>query len=55
MLDSEHVRRAIGEVSAPYGVCSEPSNVAAGGRRCPIRFRCGGCDHFRANGSVLGK
>ncbi|WP_405475313.1 tyrosine-type recombinase/integrase [Streptomyces sp. NBC_00009] len=32
LLDSEHVRRAIGEVSVPYGVCQEPSNVAAGGQ-----------------------
>ncbi|MEU7688634.1 hypothetical protein AB0B67_45690, partial [Streptomyces spectabilis] len=24
LLDSEHVRRAIGEVSVPYGVCQEP-------------------------------
>ncbi|GEC02712.1 hypothetical protein SSP24_03670 [Streptomyces spinoverrucosus] len=46
LLDSEHVRRAIGEVSVPYGVCQEPSNVAAGGQSCPIRFRCVGCGPF---------
>ncbi|MFI5628701.1 hypothetical protein ACIA8E_04780 [Streptomyces sp. NPDC051664] len=49
LLDSEHVRRAIGEVSVPYGVCQEPSIVAAGGQSCPIRFRCVGCDHFRTD------
>lgn len=53
LLDSEHVRRAIGEVSVPYGVCQEPSNVAAGGQSCPIRFRCVGCDHFRTDISYL--
>ncbi|MER5853567.1 hypothetical protein ABT126_43360 [Streptomyces sp. NPDC002012] len=52
LLDSEHVRRAIGEVSVPYGVCQEPSNVAAG-QSCPIRFRCVGCDHFRTDVSYL--
>ncbi|MFD6179614.1 hypothetical protein [Streptomyces goshikiensis] len=40
LLDSEHVRRAIGEVATPYGVCREPSNIAAGGHACPLRFRC---------------
>ncbi|WP_421109008.1 hypothetical protein [Streptomyces sp. NEAU-S77] len=53
LLDSEHVRRAIGEVSVPYGVCQEPSNVATGGQSCPIRFRCVGCDHFRTDVSCL--
>ncbi|MFE4801991.1 hypothetical protein ACFRFL_45500 [Streptomyces sp. NPDC056708] len=53
LLDSEHVRRAIGEVSVPYGVCQEPSNVAAGGQSCPIRLRCVGCDHFRTDVSYL--
>jgi HPt (histidine-containing phosphotransfer) domain-containing protein len=53
LMDSEHVRRAIGEVSVPYGVCQEPSNVAAGGQSCPIRLRCVGCDHFRTDVSYL--
>jgi hypothetical protein len=53
LMDSEHVRRAIGEVSVPYGVCQEPSNVAVGGQSCPIRFRCVGCDHFRTDASYL--
>lgn len=46
-LDSEHARYAIGEVAVPYGACSEPSNVQAGGGACPVRFRCVGCSHFR--------
>jgi integrase len=46
-LDSEHARYAIGEVAVPYGTCSEPSNVQAGGGACPVRFRCVGCSHFR--------
>ncbi|MFJ4613816.1 hypothetical protein [Streptomyces griseus] len=53
LLESEHVRRAIGEVATAYGVCQEPSNVAAGGNACPLRFRCVGCDHFRTDVSYL--
>jgi len=53
LLDSEHARRAIGEVAVPYGTCSEPSNVQSGGNACPYRFRCVGCDHFRTDVSYL--
>ncbi len=53
LLDSEHVRRAVGEVVVPFGVCAEPSNVKAGGHACPYRFRCVGCDHFRTDVSYL--
>ncbi len=53
LVDSEHTRYAIGEVAVPYGRCSEPSNVQAGGGSCPIRFRCAGCDHFRTDVSYL--
>jgi integrase len=53
LLDSEHIRRAVGEVAVPFGVCAEPSNVKAGGQACPFRFRCAGCDHFRTDVSYL--
>jgi hypothetical protein len=53
MLDSERNRLAVGEVAVPYGRCSEPSNVAAGGGDCPIRFFCIGCDHFSTDISYL--
>jgi integrase len=53
LLDAEHARYAIGEVAVPYGRCAEPSNVAAGGSACPVRFRCAGCDHFRTDVSYL--
>jgi len=53
LLDSERVRRAVGEVAVPYGVCTEPSNVAAGGEDCPVRFRRVGCGHFRTDVSCL--
>ncbi len=53
LLDSEHVRRRVGEVAVPFGVCAEPSNVKAGGKACPYRFRCAGCDHFRTDVSYL--
>ncbi|MEJ8652672.1 tyrosine-type recombinase/integrase [Streptomyces sp. MS1.AVA.3] len=35
VLDAERTRRAIGAVVVPFGTCSEPSNVAAGGGACP--------------------
>jgi hypothetical protein len=53
LLDDEHMRRAVGEVAVPYGTCSEPSNVAAGGHDCPVRFRCVGCAHFSTDVSYL--
>jgi integrase len=53
LLDSERARHAIGQVAVPYGTCSEPSNVQAGGGACPIRFRCAGCDHFQTNVAFL--
>lgn len=53
LLDDEHARIAVGRVAVPYGTCAEPSNVAAGGGACPVRFRCAGCDHFRTDVSYL--
>jgi len=53
LLDDEHARYAVGSVAVPYGRCTEPSNVQAGGGACPIRFRCAGCDHFRTDVSCL--
>jgi len=53
LLESEHARYAAGEVAVPYGRCSEPVNVAAGGGACPVRFRCAVCDHFRTDVSCL--
>jgi hypothetical protein len=53
LLDSERTRRAIGEVAVPYGGCTEPSNVAADGQDCPLRFRCIGCGHFSTDISYL--
>jgi hypothetical protein len=53
LLDSEYARRAVGEVSVPFGTCREPSNAAAAGHSCPFRFRCIGCDHFRTDASYL--
>ena len=53
MLEDEHLRRAVGEVAVPYGSCGEPSNVAAGGHDCPLRFRCIGCGHFSTDISYL--
>ena len=53
LLASEHQRRAVADVAVPYGSCSEPSNVAADGQDCPLRFRCIGCGHFQTDISYL--
>ena len=31
LLESEHQRLAVGQVAVPFGICTEPSNVQAGG------------------------
>jgi integrase len=53
LVESEHQRLAVGQVAVPFGMCSEPSNVKAGGGACPFRFRCLGCGHFRSDPSYL--
>jgi integrase len=53
LLDAARTRQVIGQISVPYGICTEPSNVQAGGGACPFRFRCVGCDHFRTDVSYL--
>lgn len=40
-------------VATAYGNCTEPSNVKAGGRSCPIRFQCAGCGFYRPDPSYL--
>jgi hypothetical protein len=40
-------------VSVPFGNCTEPSNVKAGGGHCPIRFQCAGCSFYRPDPSYL--
>jgi integrase len=53
LLESERARHAVGEVAVPYGTCTEPTNVKAGGGACPVRYRCVGCDHFRTDVAFL--
>jgi integrase len=53
LLEHEHQRVAVGQVAVPFGICTEPSNVQAGGGACPFRFRCVGCGHFRSDPSYL--
>jgi hypothetical protein len=43
----------IGQVAVPFGICTEPSNVKAGGQACPYKFTCLGCGHFRSDPSYL--
>jgi integrase len=40
-------------VSVPFGNCTEPANVKAGGGACPIRFQCAGCGFYRPDPSYL--
>ena len=40
-------------VAVPFGNCTEPSNVRAGGGACPIRFQCAGCGFYRPDPSYL--
>ena len=46
-------RYEIGAVAVPFGNCTEPSNVKAGGGSCPIRFQCSGCSFYRPDPSYL--
>ena len=40
-------------VAVPFGNCTEPANVRAGGGACPIRFQCAGCGFYRPDPSYL--
>jgi hypothetical protein len=46
-------RYELRSVAVPFGNCIEPSNVRAGGKQCPIRFRCAGCGFYRPDPSYL--
>src|SRR6476646_2367458 len=53
LLADEHTRLRVGQVAVPFGICTEPSNVKAGGQSCPYKFTCLGCGHFRSDPSYL--
>jgi integrase len=53
LLADEHARVRVGQVAVPFGICTEPSNVKAGGQACPYKFTCLGCGHFRSDPSYL--
>lgn len=53
LLAHEHARIRVGQVAVPFGICTEPSNVKAGGQSCPYKFTCLGCGHFRSDPSYL--
>jgi hypothetical protein len=50
---SSPTRYELTSVAVPFGNCIEPSNVKAGGKQCPIRFRCAGCGFYRPDPSYL--
>ena len=47
LLPAEALREQVGQVAVPFGICTEPANVAASGQSCPFRHRCLGCEYFR--------
>lgn len=51
LATSERLRREVGQVAVPLGLCTEPSNVKARGHGCVYRYRCVGCEHFRTDPS----
>lgn len=51
LTDAEALRDQVGQVAVPFGVCTEPTNVAANGGSCPFRHRCLGCEYFRTDPS----
>jgi integrase len=53
LLADEQARVRVGQVAVPLGICTEPSNVKAGGSSCPYRYVCAGCGHFRSDPSYL--
>jgi hypothetical protein len=40
-------------VAVPYGNCTEPSTVEAGGQACPVRFHRSGCGFYRPDPSYI--
>jgi integrase len=40
-------------VAVPFGGCTEPANVKAGGNACPLRFQCAACKFYRPDPSFL--
>ena len=52
---SERLRRQVGQIAVPLGLCTEPSNVKARGHGCEFRYRCVGCEHFRTDPSNQGE
>ena len=53
LIGEEHTRLRVGQVAVPFGICTEPANVKAGGHACPYKFTCVGCGHFRSDASYL--
>lgn len=51
LRQAEVLRDQLGQVAVPFGICTEPRNVAAEGRACPFRHRCTGCTYFRTDPS----
>src|SRR5450759_2057842 len=51
LSDTEAAREQVGQVAVPFGICTEPANVDAGGHSCPFRHRCTGCEYFRTDPS----
>lgn len=49
--ESDAASYELRSVAVPFGNCTEPANVKAGGEACPVRFQCAGCDFYRPDPS----
>ncbi|HME74299.1 MAG TPA: site-specific integrase [Mycobacterium sp.] len=50
---TQATRYQMRSVAVPFGNCTEPANVKAGGQACRIRFQCAGCGFYRPDPSYI--
>jgi hypothetical protein len=56
LLESEQLRREVGQIAVPLGLCTEPSNVKARGDGCvPARSHSTACAHDHGAMRTLGR
>jgi hypothetical protein len=48
---SERLRRQVGQIAVPLGLCIEPADVKARDHGCDYRYRCVSCELFRTDPS----
>jgi hypothetical protein len=50
---TQATRYQMRSVAVPFGNCTEPANVKAGGQACRIRFQCAGSGFYRPDPSYI--